>query len=148
MNLGIVLSNINPTEALTSYQNALKYRRLYPDCEYNLGNLYLDMGRKHEALKAWQRATSLKPTHSQAWINSVILEEQEGLLESAKNTAVKALKFLQNDDTLHFILGNILGKLSEFESAKLSFEKAIKLRQERNANVPPKYFSNLGKINL
>ena len=39
MNLGIVLSKKNTTEALECYSNALKHRKYYPDCEYNLGNL-------------------------------------------------------------------------------------------------------------
>ncbi|CAL8144135.1 unnamed protein product [Orchesella dallaii] len=146
MNLGIILSTSNKSEALSCYINALKFRKAYPDCEYNLGNLYLDMGDKEMALKAWQRATSLKSTHSQAWINTVILLEQEGKLKEARETAVKALQVLKFDDTLHFILGNILGKLSEFESAKASFEQAIKICSKLKKRIPPKYYSNLGVL--
>ncbi len=145
MNLGIVLSGKNQSSAMTCYENALKYRKLYPDCEYNLGNLLLDMGNKEGALQAWKKATILKPTQAQAWINSVILLEQEDRLEEAKRMALKALQFLEEDDTIHFILGNILGKLSQFESAKVSFEKAVKLRFQQNKSIPPKYFSNLGE---
>lgn len=40
MNLGIVLANLGRfTEAEISYFTALKHRRTYPDCLYNLGNL-------------------------------------------------------------------------------------------------------------
>ena len=39
MNLGIVLSRKNTTEAMDCYFKALKHRKRYPDCEYNLGNL-------------------------------------------------------------------------------------------------------------
>lgn len=39
MNLGIVLSKKNQSDALVCYKNALKFRKVYPDCEYNLGNL-------------------------------------------------------------------------------------------------------------
>ncbi|ODN01012.1 Transmembrane and TPR repeat-containing protein 4 [Orchesella cincta] len=146
MNLGIILSTSNKSEALSCYHNALKFRKSYPDCEYNLGNLYLDMGDKENALKAWERATSLKHTHSQAWINTVILLEQEGKLQEARETAVRALQVLKSEHTLHFILGNILGKLSEFESAKTSFEQAIKICSQLNKRIPPKYFSNLGVL--
>ena len=40
MNLGIVEAALHKvTDAETSYQMALKHRRKYPDCYYNLGNL-------------------------------------------------------------------------------------------------------------
>jgi len=39
MNLGIVLSKTNQQEALECYKTALRHRKVYPDCEYNLGNL-------------------------------------------------------------------------------------------------------------
>jgi len=39
MNLGIVVSKYDKIEAMKYYENALLYRTVYPDCEYNLGNL-------------------------------------------------------------------------------------------------------------
>jgi Flp pilus assembly protein TadD len=40
MNLGIVLAGLkHHSEAETSYFTALAYRKKYPDCYYNLGNL-------------------------------------------------------------------------------------------------------------
>jgi hypothetical protein len=41
MNLGIVMAKKNQSEALICYENALKNRQSYPDCEYNLGNLVI-----------------------------------------------------------------------------------------------------------
>jgi len=109
---------------------------------------HLDMGDKEKALKAWQRATFLKSTHSQAWINTVILLEQEGKLKEARDTAIRAIQVLKSEHTLHFILGNILGKLSEFQSAKESFERAIKICSQLKKRIPPKYFSNLGTFSF
>lgn len=43
MNLGIVLTNLNQSEeAEESYLIAINYRKKYPDCYYNLGNLVID----------------------------------------------------------------------------------------------------------
>ena len=40
MNLGIVQAALHKyTEAESSYITAVKHRRKYPDCFYNLGNL-------------------------------------------------------------------------------------------------------------
>lgn len=40
MNLGILLANTNRfEESEQAYKTAISYRRKYPDCFYNLGNL-------------------------------------------------------------------------------------------------------------
>ncbi|GIY68310.1 dolichyl-phosphate-mannose--protein mannosyltransferase [Caerostris extrusa] len=35
----------------------------YPDCYYNLGNLYLEQKQYDDAYRAWRNATALQPTH-------------------------------------------------------------------------------------
>ncbi|CAG7826142.1 unnamed protein product [Allacma fusca] len=146
MNLGIVLSRKNTTEAMDCYFKALEHRRRYPDCEYNLGNLYLDVGDKERAIKSWIKAVSLKPTHTQAWVNLIILMDQDGKIQDAKEWATKASKILTSDDTIQFLMGNIFGKLSEFAEAENYFKTAIGLRQKSNRLVPAKYFANLGVL--
>ncbi|KAG2456769.1 TMTC4 protein, partial [Polypterus senegalus] len=74
MNLGIVQNSLKKFQAAEqSYWNAIKYRKKYPDCYYNLGRLYADLNRHVDALNAWRNATMLKPNHSLAWNNMVIL---------------------------------------------------------------------------
>jgi tetratricopeptide (TPR) repeat protein len=104
------------------------------------------MNETSRALKAWVRATSLKPTHSQAWLNSIVLLEQEGRLKEAKEMSIKASRILRKDDTLQFLMGNVHGKLEEYEGAKKYFESAINLCRESGRAVPAKYWSNLGKL--
>lgn len=42
MNLGIVLANTGRyEESYSAYKTALRYRKKYPDCYYNLGNLVI-----------------------------------------------------------------------------------------------------------
>jgi len=103
------------------------------------------MGENQKALRAWIRTTGLKPTHSQAWLNIIVLLEQEGKLKEAKEAAIRASKILTKDDTLQFLMGNVLGKLQEYENAKKHFENAIKLCKESGKSIPAKYWSNLGK---
>jgi tetratricopeptide (TPR) repeat protein len=105
---------------------------------------YLDMGDAESALNCWKKATALKRTHSQAWINMVILLEQQEKLLEAKVVALTALSVLEDCDTLHFIVGNILGKLSEYETAESHFNEAIRIRFKKENPIPAKYYSNLG----
>jgi tetratricopeptide (TPR) repeat protein len=79
MNLGIVQAGLKKSVAAEqSYFNALTHRRNYPDCYFNLGNLYLDLQRHTNALIAWTNATKLKPTHVSAWSNALILLDNLG----------------------------------------------------------------------
>lgn len=46
MNLGIVQNSLKKfEEAEKSYRNAIKFRKKYPDCYYNLGRLVSVKGR-------------------------------------------------------------------------------------------------------
>ena len=105
---------------------------------------YLDLGDKLSALKSWKRAVSLKPTHAQSWINIIILLDQEGRVEDARDWALEAVRILPTDDTVHFLLGNVLGKLSKFQEAENHFKEAIRLRLSSGREVPAKYHANLG----
>ncbi|TNN57783.1 Transmembrane and TPR repeat-containing protein 4 [Liparis tanakae] len=79
MNLGIVQNSLRKfEEAEQSYWNAIRFRKKYPDCYYNLGRLYADLDRHIDALNAWRNATVLKPEHSLAWNNMVILLDNTG----------------------------------------------------------------------
>ena len=75
MNLGIVQSNLNKLDqAELSYLNALKWKRdIYPDCHFNLGNLYLKMQKESEAISAFEKCLEQNPLHFSAHTNLVIL---------------------------------------------------------------------------
>lgn len=110
---------------------------------------YLDMGNKNAALDCWTRATSMNPQHTHSWINIVILLEQEGKLEDAINISFEGLSSsaVPNCDTLHFLLANILGKLSNFEDSERHFKTAIEICGQFRRDIPAKYLSNLGTLN-
>ncbi|CAA9996576.1 unnamed protein product [Nesidiocoris tenuis] len=142
MNLGIVLSNQKRyDEANSCYMTALNYRRFYPDCYYNLGNLYLAQQMYIEAFNAWRMATTQKPQHSIAWNNMIVMLDSLGDLEKAEALAKEALEHLPDDSSLHFNLANTLGKRSAYEDAEYHFKVAIRLKP----NVAL-YHTNLGVL--
>lgn len=108
----------------------------------------MDMKNNDAALECWERATLMKPQHVHSWINRIILLEQEDKLQDAQAIALAALESVPKSDTLHFLMGNILGKLSDFETARLHFTKAIEISTQNGQKTPAKYFSNLGKKTL
>ena len=57
--------------------------------------------------------------------------------------AYQALSYIPNDSSVHFNIGNILGKKEDFEKAEYHFKIAI---SEEPTN--PTYYTNLGtKLN-
>nr|CAD7202552.1 unnamed protein product [Timema douglasi] len=142
MNLGIVLSSMRRhKEAEESYFTALKHRKKYPDCYYNLGNLYLDQQMYEDAYTAWRNATSLKPTHTVAWSNMIIMLDNIGEMYRAELVAQEALSVLPLEPSLHFNLANTLGKAGRFAEAEKHFSEALAL--DPNNSV---YCTNLGVL--
>ncbi|XP_052004901.1 protein O-mannosyl-transferase TMTC4-like [Xyrauchen texanus] len=132
MNLGIVQNSLKKFDAAErSYWNAIKFRKKYPDCYYNLGRLYADLNRSVDALNAWKNATMLKPDHSLAWNNMVILLDNTGNLAQAEIIAKEALKILSKDHTIMFSLANVLGKQEKYKESEGFFLNALKI----NPNV-------------
>ncbi|XP_027632030.1 protein O-mannosyl-transferase TMTC4 isoform X3 [Tupaia chinensis] len=116
MNLGIVQNSLKRFDAAEqSYRTAIKHRRKYPDCYYNLGRLYADLNRHVEALSAWRNATVLKPEHSLAWNNMIILLDNTGNLAQAEAAGREALQLIPNDHSLMFSLANVLGKAQKYK---------------------------------
>lgn len=127
MNLGIVQNSLKRFEAAEhSYRTAIKHRRKYPDCYYNLGRLYADLNRHVDALNAWRNATMLKPGHSLAWNNMIILLDNTGNLAQAEAVGREALGLIPNDHSLMFSLANVLGKSQKYKESEALFLKAIK----------------------
>uniref|UniRef100_A0A3Q0T3I4 dolichyl-phosphate-mannose--protein mannosyltransferase n=1 Tax=Amphilophus citrinellus TaxID=61819 RepID=A0A3Q0T3I4_AMPCI len=128
MNLGIVQNSLQKfEEAEKSYWNAIRFRRKYPDCYYNLGRLYADQNRHLDALNAWRNATVLKPDHSLAWNNMVILLDNTGNLGQAELIGREALRVLPNDHTIMFSLANVLGKLQKYKESEGFFLHALRI---------------------
>uniref|UniRef100_A0A3Q3IHI3 dolichyl-phosphate-mannose--protein mannosyltransferase n=1 Tax=Monopterus albus TaxID=43700 RepID=A0A3Q3IHI3_MONAL len=128
MNLGIVQNSLQKfEEAEQSYWNAIRFRKKYPDCYYNLGRLYADQNRHVDALNAWRNATVLKPDHSLAWNNMVILLDNTGNLGQAELIGREALKLLPKDHTIMFSLANVLGKLQKYKESEGFFLHALRI---------------------
>merc|ERR1719219_1237068 len=109
MNLAIVEQARGQMEQAEShYLIALDLRPPYPDCVYNLGNLYLKTSRLIEAEARLREAANLG--HKKAWSNLVLLLEEMGKLEAAQAEALKAVEIFPVDSELQFNLANIYGK--------------------------------------
>ena len=92
-------------------------------------------------MKAWQIATKQKPTHRQAWTNMILLFDNLGKHDKALEMANEALSYIPKESSIHFNVGNILGKKQKYEEAELHFKLAI-TEDPKN----PTCYTNLGNI--
>ncbi|ELU01234.1 hypothetical protein CAPTEDRAFT_123644 [Capitella teleta] len=142
MNLGIVQAALKKTAAAErSYKTALLHRRRYPDCFYNLGNLYLETNQPNEALAAWRNATLLRPKHLSAWGNMILLLDNSGRMPELDIVVEEALKHLPDEPYIHYNYANALGKASRFELSEKHFLLAIQLNP-----LSASYHANLGVL--
>lgn len=99
------------------------------------------MGKKdyNKAKKAWEIALKQNPFHRQAWANTIILLDELGQQDEAKNAAEEAILYIPNDPLIHYHIGNILGKEESYKKAEYHFKVAIS--QDPSNAV---FYTNLG----
>ncbi|XP_037049896.1 protein O-mannosyl-transferase TMTC4 [Bradysia coprophila] len=142
MNLGIVLASQHKyNESLNAYETALKYRKRYATCHYNMGNLYIEMKNSDMALKSWQQSLTIDPKQAKAWANLLALIDNNGMHRDVIRLSEVALQHAPNDPTILFTRANAYGKLNEFEEAELIYKEVIQLRPNYAL-----YYVNLGVL--
>lgn len=126
MNLGIVQSGLKQySNALESYNKAIKYRKYYANCYYNMGNLFLDQHLYTDALKHWQQAVTINPRLQKAWTNMVTMLDSKGMYEDAIRTSDQALKHLPNENSILFLRANVYGKLGRYIEAEDLYKRIV-----------------------
>ena len=90
----------------------------------DIWNSLYDLGRKEEALKAYQKAIELKPNNQKAW------KKYE-----------KAIEFKPDDYESWLKKGNFLDELGRKEEALKAYQKAIELKPDNDVT-----WNNIGKV--
>ncbi|MBN3285834.1 TMTC4 protein, partial [Polyodon spathula] len=89
--------------------------------------LYANLNQHVDALNAWRNATVLKPDHSLAWNNMVILLDSTDNLAQAEMIGKESLKLLPKDHTIMFSLAYVLGKLKKYKESEGLFHTVLKI---------------------
>ncbi|XP_067670593.1 protein O-mannosyl-transferase TMTC4-like [Haliotis asinina] len=129
-NLGVVrvgLQKMEPAEA--SFLEALRHRRMFPNCLFNLGNLYKYLGRHTEAIAAWRNVTQINPTYTGAWKHTVMLLQDLGKYDRAIAVGKEALKFLPDSADLLISLASVYTKAERYEEGERLLHSAIERNQ-------------------
>ena len=120
------------TEAVTSYQNALKlqpekFNQSSPDLQFNLGIALTQINRLDEAASAYQQAIRMQPGFFEAYGNLGTILQRQGKLEQAIASYQKGLKINPQDARGHFNCGTALRDKGDLVAAIDCYKKAIQL---------------------
>ena len=120
------------SEAVTSYQNALKlqpekFNQSSPDLQFNLGIALTQLNRLDEAANAYQQALKIKPDFFEAHGNLGTILQRQGKLAEAITSYQKGLKINPQDARVYFNCGTALRDKGDLVAAIQSYQKAIQL---------------------
>ena len=105
------------------YLKALDLRAVYPDCQFNLGNLYLKTKQLEKAEFRFVLATKHK--HQLAFANLIILFDEQERLEEAHNSILEAHGLFPENPEFMFQLANSFGKQVNTSVCKMRSEHQI-----------------------
>ncbi|XP_076190218.1 protein O-mannosyl-transferase TMTC3 isoform X2 [Aptenodytes patagonicus] len=127
----LLLKMNKPLKAKEAYLRALDLDRNNADLWYNLAIVYIELKDPTEALKNFNRALELNPTHKLALFNSALLMQESGdarLRPEAKQRLLHYVKEEPQDANGYFNLGMLAMDDKKDMEAEAWMKKAIRLQ--------------------
>jgi Flp pilus assembly protein TadD len=142
LDLGIKLIMQGDLEnAITAFCTAITLNPNYSPAYNNLGLVFKNTNRPHEAESCFCRAIELNPNDSYAYNNLGLVLMGLGNLQKAEECFHRAIKLNPYDPAIYNNLGTVLEETYHFTEAELAYRRAIKL----NPNYPEAH-NNLGTL--
>ncbi len=129
------------TEAIAAYRAAVAADPTLAAAHFNLGQLLRDQLDFGGAAAAFERAGTLKPRASDAWLNQGICREHLGELERALDCYREAARLEPDSAVAQFNSGNVMRTLGDLAGAQAAFARATE-RAPEAAEV----WLNLGNV--
>jgi Flp pilus assembly protein TadD len=118
------------TEAIASFQEALRIRADFPEAHNNLGVTFKDRGNMAEAEESLRHALALNPDFVEAHNNLGTILESAGKLEEAAACYHQALRCKPDFAEAHNNLGVVLNKQSKYAEAMAHYQRALQLKPD------------------
>ncbi len=124
-NLGrAYFENDNINEAITSYEQSIKYDENVFDTWFNLALAYKKSKKLDDAIIAYEKSLSINPDNSSAYFNLANLYEDKNETLKAIECYEKALKYSpdKEDADIHYFLSTCYLKAKDFEKGLFHHE--------------------------
>ncbi len=113
--------------AAAAYEHALRQDCTRAETWFNLGNVYYSLGRKADAIRAFNRATGLDPGYVEAWNNLGNTLSDEGRPEEAVHAYEQALSLEPAYMDAHYNLAETLDHCGERQRAEHHWREYLRL---------------------
>lgn len=135
-NLGLALAALGRyQEAITHFQRALELQQGFPDALINLANAWVAMGfasvlggRPVDALAAFDKAITLRPTVSKAHAGRGLALAAAGRGEEAISAYLRATRLNPRDSGVFIEVGRLMVRLGRLDNAHAAFAEALRLQ--------------------
>lgn len=117
-------------EARIALQRSLSLAN-YPDTEYYLGMIAHNEGDEEQAISWFRRALTSDPTNSATHSALGIALAKQKNYQAARIELERAIELDPKDQTAHYQLGLVYGRLGEKERSRAMFAISDKLRSEQ-----------------
>jgi len=126
-NRGVTLALIKSLESLEAFDNALSINPNMIEALINKSTIQNDLGMHKEAIETSDLVIKLNPSFGQAWINKAEALMRIGKSKEALNVCRYCIKNKMNRIAASLLEGNILWEMEEYDKAKRSYQKLVKL---------------------
>ena len=118
------------TEAVASYQQALRLKPDTAETHSNLGVALVEQGKLTEAVASYQQALRLKPDYAEAHCNLGMALAEQGKLTEAVASYQQALRLKPHIAEAHNNLGMALVEEGKLTEAVASYQQALRLKPD------------------
>ncbi len=96
----------------------------------DLGQVYLKLGKRMEAIEAFTQATVLEPRNGNAWEKLASTHSSAGYPEQAAKAFEKAIAISPNYAGFHMGYGHVLKTLGDQAASLRAYRKAVRIRPD------------------
>jgi tetratricopeptide (TPR) repeat protein len=129
-NLGLLLVDTQPEDAIRQYQLALQIKPNYAEAHNNWGVALVQMNRVPEAIEHYEHALRIKPDYPEVNYNLGIALIRAGRMTEAVRPWQSTLQARPNDAEAHYNFGVVLGQLGKDQEAIGHWEAALRLKPD------------------
>ena len=137
-------SSIQETESLIKL--LIEKHPLEEDIHVYYGSFLDFRKRKNEAIQEFETMISINPKNINAWINLLLLAEEEKNFNNIKLIAERALSNITNNSLLYIYGGIGNFKTSNFDKAIIYYKKALELLTPENDKIKSDVYEQLGDV--
>jgi len=124
--------------------NEAKNNRPNSEVWYQIGKIYMQLGKFEEAKEAFESALAFEVDKAKFHQSLAVCLIRLGVFEDAADHALTAIELVKYFPEAHYTLGEALEKLGDLENAKIAYDTAAKLKPKTHHRAE-KAIENVGE---